>query len=256
MSIQQASTVLFDSAFSAWLYARAINLEIISGIMIALLIVVLLYKGLTNWRNKAVHRALDAEFERQRQAQNQANIAEGNKRYGLQLALRSVWDEVNSLYYALHGTTQQLDTILAQVCGKPMPMVLPESHRPFLDELTAIMRGLTLLGTQLDDARVEREDLDMYSTWVQELWGCYLLFDLQENNEQRQLQGTLSELRELYEEIGQMYWMAPCDRVYQRFSGMLHIVELLEDDQISAASYIETLSKQIAKLAVRFEKEI
>ncbi|MBA2680405.1 MAG: hypothetical protein H0U76_18650 [Ktedonobacteraceae bacterium] len=262
MSIQHALVVLLDSVFSAYLHAWAITLEITSGMMIALLVAVLLYKGLANWRDKAVHRALDAEFEYRLEAQIRADIAEGEKRYQLQTALHSVWDEVNSLEYALHGTSQQIEDDLweiSQISGTSKPsLVLPECYRPFHVELAAIDRGLTHLGSQIDSARAENEDLNFYKKWVEELWARFRLFELKNNTDQRRVLSYLSEIRDMHTSIGKLYCLSAISPAYQHFPGMIHVVETMSDDNRIAAKemfpYVAGLYKQLTILMTSFEQ--
>ncbi|GCE32039.1 hypothetical protein KDA_75230 [Dictyobacter alpinus] len=256
-----------NTLLSTCVHALVVYPVLICGLMLVPVMTVWIFYLLTGWRNKAVHqavyRALKAEYERQCEDQRLARMAEGKKQYELQLALHSVWEQVTSLSHAFHGTTPQIEADLWEISklfGALMPaLVLPECYRPFYVELMAIARGLTHLGTQIDSGRAEGEDLDFYQKWVEELWARFRLFELKNNNQQRRLQHRLSEIRALHTSLGKHYCLAMYNPAYQRFPGMLHIVELmLEESSVPAeqlSEHVTALMKQLSKLAVSFECE-
>lgn len=183
----------------------------------------------------------------------------------LQRRVHEVWREFSLLEAALHGTTPEeidfaWDMYCVYDCQLPQWKVA-KKYSAFHVELMAIARGLTHLGSQIDSARAEHEDLvNFYKEWVEELWSNFQVFEVEDDSRQRRLLRSLSDLRKLHAEIGQIYCLSRVNSAYQQFPGMLHVLETMMDDNSVPAeemeAYVAGFSKQLTMLAASFEKGV
>lgn len=257
---QQAFHTVFSALFSEWGWAVALGC-ILGGTLT--LLAVAICKLLKRRRDSAVQRTLRAEYEKLCEAQQLAQCAEEEKQCALACDLHHLWDDVNSLAYALHGTTPQLQDALwasRQQLGKPMPaLTLPESHRPFYTELTALAHALLHLGTQLDSARVERTDLEFYREWVKDLRERFRSFQLKNKHDRQYVRQKLAEIQELHGLIGQCWEQTKFNPFYQQIPGKIFILETLLDGNLIAAKEllpsIEALTSELEFLMSCYKED-
>ena len=163
--------------------------------------------------------------------------------------LRCLQEEVASLYYALRGTTMEELFDRWIQCGEfGIPVLLPEAHRPFEIEREGIIRGLKHLESKPE---LERVDVEFYQTWLEDLWSRFRLFQIRRADKRRNLEETLFNLYDMHEKIAECSFAARFTPEYQRFRGMLHIVEMMvDDDAVSPIiwDYMVSLSKQQRRL--------
>ncbi len=257
---QHAFTTVFSALFSEWGWAVALGC-ILGGV--SALIAVAACKLLERFRDSAVQHALLAEYEQQCETQRLAREALEEKQCALACDLHHLWDDVNSLAYALHGTTRQLQDALwasRQQLGKPMPVLtLPESHRPFYTELTALTHALLHLGAQLDSARVEWTDLEFYRAWVKDLRERFRSFQLKNKHDRQYVRQKLAEIQELHGLIGQCWEQTKFNPFYQRIPGKIFILETLLDGNLIAAKEllpsIESLTSELEFLMSCYKED-
>jgi hypothetical protein len=248
------SQQVFDAFLASVFEVEWSILGLLLAAVLFCLAAVLLCTWVTHWRDKAVQYALNAEREQQRAVEVHAEM---QKRDVLRRRLGALVDKKLDLYLVLRGTTTEAQVDFWTQCGEfgtPVPpLVLPEAHRPFAAELEGISRGLSYLESQL--ARVEHADLDFYQKWLEDLESRFLVFEIM--NDQSGLQQTLDFLSEQHKRLGECHSSALRNPAYQLFPGMLHIVEMLVDDNIVPAThmqdYVTALWKQQRRLLKSLE---
>jgi hypothetical protein len=256
MSQQQQIPSILEMMFQAfeqsWKTSLLLSLAALAGLVLIAFGVVLVRKLILSWRNKVMQDALPLalaeatakadeylmqELARLKEIELRAQIAVGERQYAVQLALHSVWDQVNSMYFALYGTTAesyQLVSKILQFFGLPMPeLKLKEQYRPFMEQLLAISKALFKLGSMVDACRVELSDVEFFSGWLNELKDQWQRFVSDEDWENHGIEMRLTILRECHADLGAAFDSEITHAVpaYHSFLGTLHVLEKLVEEK-------------------------
>jgi hypothetical protein len=177
-------------------------------------------------------------------------------------ALFDLEEKLDDLLCALYGTTREEREWRAPdgtIFALPFPE-LPGQRQQYLAEYQVLNRAVIRLHVLLNEERLTWSDIQWHQQWVEELWTRFWSDKRQGDHQQRHLQQSLEELRQLYEEIGKRFYMAKFNDSYRHLYGMLFVVEQLSEEKgvptDECLQWCEALQKQLMALIVSFERGV
>lgn len=235
------------SIFSALVLLAVLGL--LSSLVLAVVVVKLLRA-----RRKKGDSIVAQELKRMYDIQLRVQSAFEEKKNSLKLSLQCMQDEILDFCFSLQGTTLTSYKVSVEFhldLGWPMPeLVLPEAYRPFEVEAQALSRALTGIESQIDTGRVEHDDLVFYQSWVKELKDRFMQFVCENNRTADRLRVRLEAMCEVHADLAKGHDPASVNTAFQRFPGMIGVLEILVDEMPAAQlkPYVDSAASQIWKL--------